>query len=261
MRLQNKFAVIIGGVVGIGGAISRRLGKEGCNLFISYHGDSEKKEVDKLEEELKKNKIKYYFENLDVLKKEQIKAFFNKLKETTPVLDIAINNAGVSTKNHFIDLTEEEWDFVMDVNAKGMFLCCQEEARIMIKQNFGKIINTASLASKAGAVYLAHYSASKYAVLGLTFTMAKELAQYNINVNAVCPGIVLTDMIEREWDWESKLCGLEKEKVIERTINKIPLGRFATPDDVANMFYFLASKDSDYITGQAFNVDGGMENH
>lgn len=261
MKLKNKFTVIIGGAVGIGAAITKKFSKEGSNLFITYHGESEEKEAKKLEEELKKYKIKYFFENMDILKKNEITDFFNKVMNITPKIDIAINNAGVSTKNKFIDLTEEEWDFVMGVNIKGMFFCSQEEARIMVKQNFGKIINTASLASKIGVTYLAHYSASKFAVLGLTFTMAKELAPYHINVNAVCPGIVLTDMIEREWDWESKLCNIEREKIVERSISKIPLGRCATADDIANMFFFLASEDSDYITGQAFNVDGGMENH
>lgn len=261
MKLKNKFAVIVGGVVGIGAAISKRFGREGCNLIISYHGESEKGEISRLEGALKKNKIKYYFENLDVLKKDHIKAFFNKVKEITQVLDIAINNAGAATENNFVDLAEKEWDFVMDVNAKGMFLCCQEEARIMIKQNFGKIINTASLASKTGVQYIVHYSASKYAVLGLTFTMAKELAVYNINVNAVCPGIVLTGMKERNWHARAQLCDLGYDEIVEKDRAKIPLGRFATPDDIANMFYFLALEDSDYITGQGFNVDGGLENH
>ena len=161
----------------------------------------------------------------------------------------------------FTELTEEDWNYNMDINAKGMFFCCQEEAKIMIGQNRGKIINTASLASKIGAPYLVHYSASKYAVLGLTFSMAMELAKYNITVNAICPGIVLTDMIQREWQWESSLRGISKEKLIKIQKESVPLTRFATPEDIANMFFFLASDDADYITGQAFNVNGGIENH
>ena len=125
----------------------------------------------------------------------------------------------------------------------------------------GKIVNTASLAAKVGAPYLAHYAASKFAVLGFTYTMALELSKYNINVNAVCPGIVLTDMIKREWKWESGLRGIDEKTLVNSLKEGVPLERFATPKDVANMFLFLASEDSDYITGQAFNVNGGIENH
>ena len=131
----------------------------------------------------------------------------------------------------------------------------------MINQNYGKIVNTASIASKIGAPYLAHYTASKFAVLGLTFTMALELAKYNINVNAICPGTVLTDMILRGWEWESKLRGINKEEFVENWRESIPLKRFAKPEDIANMVLFLSSDESNYITGQAFNVNGGSENH
>ena len=261
MRLKNKFAVIIGGAIGIGSAITNVFAREGCNLLITHHGEKEKTEASKIEEKVKKFGIKFYYEDLDVLKKDQIIALFNKLPNYTKKLDIAVNNAGVSSMKNFIDLTEEDWDFNMDVNAKGMFFCCQEEARIMINQNYGKIINTASLVSKIGAYFLAHYAASKFAVLGLTFTMALELAKYNINVNAVCPGLVLTDMIRREWGWEAGLRGVGEKEFEENMRQSIPLNRYAKPEDIANMFLFLASDESNYITGQAFNVNGGIENH
>ena len=261
MRLKNKFAVIIGGAVGIGSAITNVFAREGCGLFITHHGEKEKTEASKIEEKVKKFGIKFYYEDLDVLKKDQIIALFNKLPNYTKKLNIAVNNAGVSSMKSFIDLTEEDWNFNMDVNAKGMFFCCQEEAKIMINQNHGKIINTASLASKIGAPYLAHYAASKFAVLGFSYTMAIELAKYNINVNAVCPGIVLTDMIKREWKWESKLRGLDEEEFVQNMRQGIPLNRFAKTEDIANMFLFLASDESNYITGQAFNVNGGSESH
>ncbi len=261
MRLKNKFALIIGGAIGIGGAITRRFIKEGCDLMITYYSEKEKTEVQKLEREAKETGIKFYYEQLDVLSKKQIIEFFKKINAVTNKLDIAVNNAGVSSMKSFIELTEEDWDFNMDTNAKGMFFCCQEEAKIMIEQKNGKIINTASLAAKIGAPFLAHYAASKFAVLGFTFTMAIELSKYNINVNAVCPGIVLTEMIKREWEWESKLRGINQETFINNLKDSIPLRRFASPEDVASMFLFLASDDSNYVTGQAFNVNGGSENH
>lgn len=261
MRLKDKFALIIGGAIGIGGAITRRFIKEGCNLMITYYNEREKIEVQKLEREIKDTGTKFYHGQLDVLSKKQIIKFFKQLSAVTNKLDIAVNNAGVSSMKSFTELTEEDWDFNMDTNAKGMFFCCQEEAKIMVEQKNGKIINTASLAAKIGAPYLAHYAASKFAVLGFTFSMAIELSKYNINVNAVCPGIVLTDMIQREWKWESELRGIDQEIFVNNLKNSIPLGRFSTPEDVASMFLFLASDDSNYITGQAFNVNGGSENH
>ncbi len=131
----------------------------------------------------------------------------------------------------------------------------------MIKQKSGKIINNASLAAKRGAPFLGHYSASKFAVLGLTYTMALELAPYGITVNAVCPGIVETGMIRREWKWEGDLRGMTPDQVREEVLSTIPLGRLAQPEDIAAVVAFLASKDADYMTGQALNINGGMENH
>ena len=124
MTLKNKFAVIIGGATGIGNAITRRFAREGCNLFITYHSNKGKLEAKELEKSLKEFNIKFYYESLDVLKKDKIKNFYKKVKNYSEKLDIAVNNAGVSNMKNFIDLTEEDWDFNMDVNAKGMFFCC-----------------------------------------------------------------------------------------------------------------------------------------
>jgi len=176
-------------------------------------------------------------------------------------IDILVNNAGVSSMAPMIDLEEKDWDLNMDINAKGQFLCSRAVAKHMIKQKSGKIINNASLAAKRGARFLAHYSASKFAVLGLTYTMAIELAPYNITVNAVCPGIVETDMIEREWKWEGDLRGMTPDEVRDEVLGEILLGRFGQPEDVAGVVAFLASKDADYLTGQSINVNGGMESH
>jgi NAD(P)-dependent dehydrogenase (short-subunit alcohol dehydrogenase family) len=146
------------------------------------------------------------------------------------------------------------------VNAKGVFLCCQAEVRQFIKQGGrGKIINIGSIASKRPAQLLSHYAASKFAVLGFSKSLAAELARHNINVNCVCPGLVKTSMQDREVGWEAKLRGISEEKVKEEYVEAIPLGRLEEPEDVAKLILFLASEDADYITGQAFNVAGGME--
>jgi NAD(P)-dependent dehydrogenase (short-subunit alcohol dehydrogenase family) len=164
--------------------------------------------------------------------------------------------------NWFWELTEEEWDYNMNVNAKGVWLVSKHVAPHMIKKRKGKIVNTASMASKIGAPLLAHYSASKFAVIGFTQAISKELAPYNINVNAVCPGFVKTSMQDREIVWEAKLRGIdEPEKVREEYIKQTPLGRLCYPEDVAKVVLFLASEDADFLTGQAINVTGGACTH
>jgi NAD(P)-dependent dehydrogenase (short-subunit alcohol dehydrogenase family) len=180
-------------------------------------------------------------------------------------IDVWCNNAGVSSMRPFVDLTQEDWDFNMNVNARGVFLCSQAVVRQMLQQLpdarsglRGKIINTASMAGKRGnAPFLAHYVASKFAVVGLTQALAGEFAAQGITVNAVCPGYVRTNMQEREAQWEADLRGLSPDEVRKLYINDTPLRRLETPEDVAGSIVFLASPASDFITGEAININGG----
>ena len=174
-------------------------------------------------------------------------------------LTVWVSNAGVSTMAPFTDLTEEDWRLNMDVNAKGVFLCGQVAARRFIAQGGGGVIvNTASMAGKRGAApYLAHYVASKFAVVGLTQAMASELAPHAIRVNCVCPGYVATGMQERELRWEAGIRGTTPEAVRDLWIADTPLGRLETPEDVALVVAFLASNDARFITGEALAVNGG----
>lgn len=197
----------------------------------------------------------------DVSNSEDVEHMASKAVDYFGKIDILVNNAGISSMAPFVKLTEEDWDTNMNINARGQFLCSKVVAKYMIKQKSGKIINNASLAAKRGARFLAHYSASKFAVLGLTYTMALELAPYNITVNAICPGIVETDMIRREWRWEANLRGISPDEVKDEVLGEIPLGRLCQPEDVAGVVAFLASRDADYLTGQAININGGMESH
>jgi NAD(P)-dependent dehydrogenase (short-subunit alcohol dehydrogenase family) len=159
-------------------------------------------------------------------------------------------------------MKEEEWDYNMEVNAKGVFLCSKAVATQMIKRGEGgKIVNIASMAGKRGALYLAHYCASKFAVIGFTKSLALELAEHKINVNAVCPGYVETEMQQRELIWESLLEKTSPEKIKSKYINETPLGRLEQPEDVANVVLFLCESASDFMTGQAINVTGGVEMH
>jgi meso-butanediol dehydrogenase/(S,S)-butanediol dehydrogenase/diacetyl reductase len=174
-------------------------------------------------------------------------------------VDVSIQNAGVITIAKIEEMTEQEWDQILAVNTKGVFLCCQAAARIMIRQRSGRLINTASGQAREGFIYTPHYAASKMGVMGITQSLAKELAPFNITVNAFCPGIIDTDMWaynDREW---GKLLGEYKEgELMQEWVEGIPMKRAGTPADVAGLVTFLASADAAYITGQTINVDGGL---
>lgn len=256
--LPDKIAIVTGASKGIGRAIALRLAEEGANIVIA---DVDTDEGEKVARMIEKMGRKCLVVRCDVRNAREVENMVEKAIQKFGRIDILVNNAGVSSMAPMVDLEEKDWDFNMDINAKGQFLCSKAVVKYMIKQRAGKIINNASLAAKRGARFLAHYSASKFAVLGLTYTMALELAPYNITVNAVCPGIVETDMIRREWKWEGEIRGMTPDEVRDEYLAEIPLGRLCQPEDVAGVVAFLASKDADYLTAQAINVNGGMESH
>lgn len=258
MMIPDNIAVVTGASKGIGRAIALRLAKEGAHIVIV---DVDTEEGEKVAQIIKEMGRQHLVVKCDVRDVKEVEQMVEKTVDKFGRIDILVNNAGVSSMAPAVELKEEDWDFNMDINAKGQFLCSRAVAKQMIKQRSGKIINNASLAAKRGARFLAHYSASKFAVLGLTYTLALELAPYNITVNAVCPGIVETDMIRREWKWEGEIRGISPEEVRDEYLAEIPLGRLCQPEDVAGVVAFLASKDADYLTGQAINVNGGMESH
>jgi len=258
MMLPDKIVIVTGASKGIGRAIALRLAKERANIVIA---DVDKDEGEKVAQMIREMGRDCLAVKCDVRNSQEVEEMVEKTMQKFGRIDILVNNAGVSSMAPMVELEEKDWDFNMDINAKGQFLCSRAVAKHMIKQRSGKIINNASLAAKRGALFLGHYSASKFAVLGLTYTMAIELAPYNITVNAVCPGIVETDMIRREWKWEGDLRGMTPEKVRKEVLSTIPLGRLAKPEDIAGVVAFLASEDADYITGQAININGGMESH
>ena len=174
-------------------------------------------------------------------------------------LDILAANAGVSTMRRAVDITDDEWEFNFDVNARGVFLSNQIACRYFLAQKrAGVIVNTASLAGKVGAPLLAHYSASKFAVLGWTQALAREMAPHNIRVNAVCPGFVRTSMQEREILWEGELRGMTPEAVRAEYVSLTPMARIEEPEDVADVVLFLASDAARFMTGQGVNVTGGV---
>jgi meso-butanediol dehydrogenase/(S,S)-butanediol dehydrogenase/diacetyl reductase len=254
-RFKDKVVMITGAARGIGKAIAKAFAEEKATLALT---DKDFETLKKTLEEIKKLSPDSKAYELDVTNSEMVKEVVEKIIKDFGRIDVLVNNAGVSTMNWFWKLSEEEWDFNMNVNAKGVWFVSKYVAPHMIERKKGKIVNVASMAAKLGAPLLAHYSASKFAVVGLTQAMAKELAPYGINVNAVCPGFVKTSMQDREVVWEAKLRGIDDpERVREEYIKMTPLGRLCYPEDVAKVVRFLASEDADFMTGQAVNVTGG----
>ena len=255
-NLIGKNVVINGANTGIGKAVAMKCAKEGANVILAVRN---RKKVENLQKQIKIIGRKVVVIEMDVTKKETIKSLINESRKEFDQIHVFFNNAGVSTMNQVIDISEEEWDYNMNVNLKGVFLCCQQQALFLIKQGHGKIINNASMAGKRGASYLAHYAASKYGVIGFSKSLALELAPYGITVNCICPGFVKTDMQKREIEWEAKIRNISESKVKKEYIHMTPLGRLVEPKDVADTFTFLASDYSNFMTGQAFNITGGIE--
>jgi NAD(P)-dependent dehydrogenase (short-subunit alcohol dehydrogenase family) len=196
---------------------------------------------------------------VDVTKQDSVDAGVSEAIDHAGSIDILVNNAGVSSMNRFTELSEEEWDLNFDVNIKGVWRVTKSVAPHMVSRRRGRIVATASMAAKLGAPLLAHYSASKFAVVGFIQAVAKELAEYGITANAVCPGFVKTEMQDREILWEAKLRGMDDPDAVRREyIDMTPLGRLCTPQDVANVVAFLCSEDAGFMTGQALNVTGGI---
>ncbi|MGA3405976.1 MAG: glucose 1-dehydrogenase [Candidatus Bathyarchaeia archaeon] len=258
-RLKDKVTVVTGGGSGIGKAMCKAIAMEGANVAVA---DLNEKSARETCDELSTFHGRYLPIRVDVTLETEVQQMVEQIVATFGRVDILCANAGVSTMNWGVDITEKEWDYNMDVNAKGIFFCCKHIARQMIKQgNGGKIINTASVAGKTGYPLLVHYCASKFAVVGLTMAFADELAPYKINVNAVCPGYVQTSMQERELVWEAKLRGTTVQTLKDKMIDTTPLKRIEKPEDVAKLVVFLASEESDFMTGQSVNICGGIEKH
>lgn len=241
--LKDKVAVVTGGSRGIGRAICVELAKNGANIIINYAGNESKAlETQKICEDLG---VKTLLIKADVSNAKQVEEMFKTVLEKFNRVDILVNNAGITKDNLLMRMTEQDFDDVIDINLKGAFLCMKQVYRVMMKQKYGKIVNISSVVGVTGNAGQMNYSASKAGVIGMTKTMARELASRNINVNAVAPGFVKTDMTS---------------ELGEDTLNKIeiPLKRLGDAKDIANAVLFLVSDSANYITGQVLNVDGGM---
>ena len=256
LRFEGKRVLITGSASGIGRAITQSFAEAGASLALA---DVNLEGIQTVIKELGKTKGQIFGYELDVTKEDQVTRVVEKAIADLGGIDILVNDAGVSTMQYSWEITEKEWDHVMDVNAKGNWLVSKHVIPHLIEKKQGKIVNVASMGGLMGAPLLAHYCASKFAVVGLTESIAKELAPYGINVNAVCPGYVNTSMQNREVIWEAHLRGIEDPEEVRREYVKLtPMGRLSVPEDIVGLVLFLASEDARFITGTSVRVSGGQ---
>lgn len=243
-RLEGKVALVTGGARGIGKAICQRLADEGAKLaIVDIMLDIAKETAD----EFKSKGVEAAAFAADVSKLDSANETVDAVMKEFGKIDILVNNAGITRDTLMMRMTEQDWDMVIAVNLKGTFNFTKAVCRPMMKARTGKIVNVASVVGRMGNAGQANYSASKAGVIGLTKTTAKEFASRNIQANAVAPGYIQTDMT-----------GKLSDAATEAFMTVIPMKRGGTPEDVANVVYFLCSDDSSYVTGQVINIDGGM---
>jgi len=254
LKLEQKVAIVTGAASGIGEKCALEFAKEKAKVIVS---DINIEGAEKVANKIKHMEGEALPIKTNVAKKADANELAKKTIEEFGKIDILVNNAGANRVIAFADLDEGEWDRVFNVNIKGVFFCIKAVLPYMIKQKSGKIINISSLVGKEASAYSSHYSATKFGVRGLTQSLAKELAEYNINVNAVCPNIVLTPMWDPLLRDLSKIKNIPKEEVLNEFISSIPLRRCQSPEDIANVVLFLSSEVSKNMTGQSINVTGG----
>ena len=269
-QLADKVAIVTGAGQGIGKGVALRLARAGAHVVVAeYNPETAEATSDEIRT-LGQQALPY---PIDLSEVGQIQPMVDRVVEEFGRIDILVNNAGRVQTKYMLDLTPEDWDRVVDVNQRGLFFCLQAVARQMVAQipeeirnadraprSFGKIVNFSSVAGRSGRPYSTHYAAAKTAVISITKSAALALAKYNINVNAVAPGLVPTPMWVQIDNERGELFGSKPGEAMHNFIEQhVPLKRAATADDLAGAVAFLCSSDADYITGQCLNVDGGVE--
>lgn len=268
-RHAGKVAIVTGSGQGIGRGVAHRFAQEGAHVVIAEYNAANAESVAAECAAYGPEALAY---PIDIGDEHQIEKMVADVVARFGHIDVLVNNAGVNKTTSMFDLTPEAWDRVHRVNLRGLFFALQTVAKQMVAQipdsvkeagkadqSYGKIVNFSSIAGRSGRPYATDYSAAKWGVISVTQSAALFLAPYNINVNAVCPGVVPTPMWDDIDKTQAERFGLKPGEWIKNTVDKVPLKRAATSDDLAAAVSFLASDDADYITGQTLNVDGGIE--
>lgn len=241
---NDKVVIITGGAAGIGKAASHNFAHHGATVIML---DINKEAGESLEDELLSLNLKAKYIYCNTADSTEVDHVFASVVNTYKTIDILINNAGITRDSTLKKMTNEDWQSVIDVNLSGVFYCARAVARVMLEQGSGRIINVSSVVGLYGNFGQTNYAATKAGVIGMTKTLAKELGRKGINVNAVAPGFIATEMVKKMPD-----------KVIQMMIDKIPNGRLGTPEDIANTFLFLSGPEAAYINGTTISVDGGV---
>jgi len=257
-QLSGKVAIVTGAAQGIGQGVATVFANRGADLSL---WDVKASQLLQVRDEIRKLGRRCVTRPVDVTNWSQVNEAARSTVQELGAIDILVNCAGVHSSILFKDMTEKDWDFVNDVNAKGTFLCCKAVVPEMIRRGGGRIVNIASDAGKTGHATEAHYVASKHAVIGLTKVLAIELAPENIRVNAICPGYVDTPMLRQIFGELAAIERRTEDEVIKSILDTIPVRRLGTAEDIGKAAAFLASDDADYVNGQSIGVCGGLEMH
>ena len=253
MRLGDKVAIVTGSARGIGRAIALSLAKEGASIVVA-----DKEPGHETVNMIRALGRPAFYVAVDVRDARSVEQLVSRTIQEFGRIDVLVNNAGVFIFATVVDMTEEEWNLTFDVNIKGIFLCCKAVAREMIARKIaGKIVNVSSSAALAGHVGYSAYCSSKRAVLAFSESLAKELGPFGINVNAICPGDTETDMLTDEVKKIAAQRDISQDRARQGKLENIPLGRFATPEDIANVVVFLASDEARHVSGEFIKITGG----
>ena len=272
-NLKGKVAIVTGAgrKGGIGAAVALRLARDGAHVVVGdicappsdlpHAGSGQWEELAAIAEEIESLGVRGLPIRVDVTDANSVQAMVTQAKETFGRLDILVNNAGAAIgPGPVIQMAEEAWRRTLEINATGTFLCCKFALPLMLAgERGGHIVNMASIAAEKPKPYVSAYAASKAAVVALTRSLAQEVAEFGVTVNAVLPGDVDTALKRWGLELETLVTGQPYEEVVAAAVARIPLGRLATPEDVAQLVAFLASDEADFITGQAYNITGGRE--